>query len=120
MASSGCRTVVKDGAASEDSGTSSKPTTEQCSGTFTPALDTRIRIEGIRELQHQRRIYLHSRRVRKFLNAAPPRCTVNQHLWPANESDLLVAEVMELLQRQPPARLVIHHHRADRVSGQLK
>src|SRR5216683_4331339 len=37
IASSGCRTVVNDGAASEDSGTSSKPTTEQCSGTFTPA-----------------------------------------------------------------------------------
>src|SRR5258708_2141260 len=38
IASSGCLTVVRDGAAIEDNGTSSKPTTEQSSGTFTPAL----------------------------------------------------------------------------------
>ena len=38
MASSGCRTVVNDGADSDDNGTSSNPITEHCSGTFTPAL----------------------------------------------------------------------------------
>src|SRR5260370_3754357 len=37
IASSGCLTVVIDGAAIEDNGTSSKPTTQQFSGTFTPA-----------------------------------------------------------------------------------
>src|ERR1700687_2648844 len=60
------------------------------------SLEPRSRIEGIRALQRQRRTDLHSRRVRKLLNAAPPRCTVNQHLWSANESDLLVAELMEV------------------------
>jgi hypothetical protein len=38
IASKGCRTVVNDGAARDDKGTSSKPMTEHCSGTLTPTL----------------------------------------------------------------------------------
>src|SRR6266705_6167911 len=38
IASSGCLTVVKEGADKEESGTSSNPTIEQFSGTLSPAL----------------------------------------------------------------------------------
>src|ERR1700674_2392889 len=55
----------------------------------------------------------------KFLYAAPPRRAVNQHLRPANEGDLAVPELIEVLKREPSSGFVIHHYRTDRVARQL-
>src|SRR6266478_2580037 len=124
IASIGCRTVVSEGAANADSATSSNPVTEQCSGTLTPAfvnariapsavrssnamtavnfffcvaisaLKAGIRIERIRQLQYQPGIDLQARALRKFLYSTPTRCAVDQHLWPPDEHDSAVAELI--------------------------
>ena len=70
-------------------------------------------------MQDEGGIEFQSRRVRELLNPFPSRSAVDQHFGPADERNLAVSQMVEMFECQPTARLVVYHHRADRVSRHL-
>src|SRR5580765_1295158 len=80
------------------------------------ALEPGIGVERIRQLQHQSWIDLEACSVSELLHSAPAWCAIDEHLRPANESDLAMAELVQMFQCHPPAGLVVHHDGAYRVA----
>ena len=83
------------------------------------AFKSRIGVEFFRKLHRQALVDFESHRVCKLLDPFPARPGIDQRFWPANEGDLPVTEFVQMLERQPPAPFVVHHHGTHGVAGKL-
>ena len=80
---------------------------------------TGIGIEGIGQIEDERGIDLQVHGTGEGAHATPARRTVTEHFGTADESDLAVAERMQMFQGEMRAGFVIYHDGADGAGTQL-
>src|SRR5262249_41543566 len=53
-------------------------------------------------------------------HAVPSQGCIPQHLWPADEGNLTVAQTAQMLHRNAPAGFIVHYHRTHSICLQLR